>query len=376
MGDADMRFRHQLVNLRGNRSDVLHSVMHVEHLATAQQLTPDRSSDLSILIRANVSKHRQAVFRRRGQRGHFTNARNGHLQRTRNRRCRQTQHIHIGTQRLQRLFVFDTETLLLIDDDQSQILEFDLRPKQFVRTDHHIDGTVFKSLDGVVDLLGGLETAHRPYFHRESFKTFGERLEMLLHQQCGRHQHSHLFGILHRLECGTYGDFGFAESHVAANQAIHRHGLFHIGFDFVDGSQLIGGFLVWESVFQFFLPRGVFAEGIPLHALTCRIQFDQIFGDFVHMLTCFRLGSSPIGSAQFVEFWSVGTDVFADLVKLIGGDEQFVGRGAAFAGCVFDDQIFACGLVGARSDGALAHFEEPADAMLLVHHVIAGLELH
>ena len=96
----------------------------------------------------------------------------------------------------------------------------------------------------------------------------------------------------------------------------------------------------------------------------------------MHMLTRFRLGSSPVGSAQFVEFRSVGTDVFADLVKLIGGDEQFVGRGAAFAGCVFDDQIFACGLVGTRSDGTLAHFEEPADAMLLVHHVIAGLELH
>ena len=42
----------------------------------------------------------------------------------------------------------------------------------------------------------------------------------------------------------------------------------------------------------------------------------------------------------------------------------------------FDDQIFACCLVGARSDGTLSHFEEPADAMLLMHHVIAGFELH
>ena len=64
------------------------------------------------------------------------------------------------------------------------------------------------------------------------------------------------------------------------------------------------------------------------------------------------------------------------MVKLVGGDEQFVGRCAALAGCVFDDQIFTCGLVGSRSDGTLSHFEEPADAMLLMHHVIAGFELH
>ena len=33
-------------------------------------------------------------------------------------------------------------------------------------------------------------------------------------------------------------------------------------------------------------------------------------------------------------------------------------------------------IIGAGADGALTHFDEPANAVLLVHHVIAFFELH
>ena len=88
------------------------------------------------------------------------------------------------------------------------------------------------------------------------------------------------------------------------------------------------------------------------------------------------LGGRPVGAAEFVELGGLGTDVFADLIKLIGGDEQLVRRCTALGRRVFDDQVFTGGLVGAGANGALAHFHESADAVLLMHHVIAFFEFH
>lgn len=85
------------------------------------------------------------------------------------------------------------------------------------------------------------------------------------------------------------------------------------------------------------------------------------------------LGGRPVGAAELVELGGFGADVFADLVELVGGDEQFVRRGAALGRRIFDDQVFASGFVGAGADDALTHFDEPANAVLLVHHVIAFL---
>ena len=94
------------------------------------------------------------------------------------------------------------------------------------------------------------------------------------------------------------------------------------------------------------------------------------------MLAGLGLGGRPVGAAQLIEFRGLRADVLADLVELVGGDEQLVRRGAAFARRVFDDQVFARGLRVPGSDGTLTHLDEPADAMLLVHHIVAGLQLH
>ena len=272
--------------------------------------------------------------------------------------------------------MLDAEPLLLVDDDESQILEFDFRIEQLMRADHHVDGAVLQTRNGVVDFLGGLESAHCGHIHREALIALGERLEMLLHQQRGRYEHGHLFGILHRLESGTYGDLRLAETDVAADETIHRYGSFHVGFDLVDGGELVGGLLIREGILQFLLPWRVFAEGVTGRTLAGRVQFDQILGDLVHVFTCLGFGGRPIRTAQFVEFRRLGADILADLIELVGGDEQFVGRGAAFARRIFDDQIFAGGFVGAGTDSTLTHFNETSDAVLLVHHVIAGFQFH
>ena len=376
VGDADVRFGHQRMDLVGDGRDVLHAIVHVEHLAAAQQFAAHRRGDLRVLVGSHIGQHRQAVFGRGGQRGHFADAGHGHLQRARDRRRGQGQHVHIGAQCLQRFLVFHAETLLLVDDDEPQILERDLGVQQFVRADDHVHRAGPQALDGPVDLLGGLEPAHGRHIDREPFEPFAEGLVMLLDQQRGGHEHGHLLAVLHGLEGRAQRDLGFAKAHVAADQAIHRHGLLHIGLDLVDGGELVGGLLIGESVLQLLLPRGVRAEREALGALAGGVQLDQVVGDLVDMLAGLGFGGRPVGAAELVELGGFGTDVFADLVELVGGDEQFVRRGAALGRRIFDDQVFASGFVGAGADGALAHFDEPANAVLLVHHVIAFFEFH
>ena len=86
----------------------------------------------------------------------------------------------------------------------------------------------------------------------------------------------------------------------------------------------------------------------------------------MHVLARLRLGCGPVGAAELVELGGLRADVFADQIQLIGGDEQLVGRGAALAGRVFDDKVFARGLVRPGADGALPHLQETADAVLLM----------
>ena len=376
MRDADVAFGHELVDLVRHGGDVLHAVVHVEHLPAAQQFAPHRGGDLRVLVRAHVGEHGQSVLRGRGQRGHLADARDRHLQRARDGRGRQAQHVDVRAQRLERLLVFHAETLLLVDDDQAEIFELDLRAEQLVRADHHVHGAFGEPFGGLLDLLGLLEAAHRGHVDGESLIAFGERLVMLLNQQRGGHEHGDLLAVLHRLERGSHGDLGFAEADVAADQAVHGPWLLHVGLHVVDGGELVGGLLVRERVLKLLLPRGVRAEREAGRALAGRIQFHQVVGDLAHMLARLGLGRGPVGAAELVELGGFGADVLAHQVELVGGNEQFVRRGAALARRVFDDQVFACGRVRAGADGALAHLHETADAVLLVHHVVAGLELH
>ena len=62
-----MRFGHELVDFRRDGGDVLHTIVHVEHLPTTQQLAPDGGGDLRVLVSADVGEHRQTILRRRGQ---------------------------------------------------------------------------------------------------------------------------------------------------------------------------------------------------------------------------------------------------------------------------------------------------------------------
>ena len=79
------------------------------------------SRTVSVIERRHVGAHRHAVDRRRGDEAHFADAGERQLQRARDRRGRKRQHVHVGAQVLQALFVLHAEMLLLVDDHQAEI---------------------------------------------------------------------------------------------------------------------------------------------------------------------------------------------------------------------------------------------------------------
>jgi hypothetical protein len=67
----------------------------------------------------------------------------------------------------------------------------------------------------------------------------------------------HLLAVHHRLERRTHGDLGLAVADVAAEQAVHRRGRFHVLLDVGNGSRLIRRQFVRKRALEFLLPVGV-----------------------------------------------------------------------------------------------------------------------
>ena len=70
-----------------------------------------------------------------------------------------------------------------------------------------------------------------------------------------------MLAILHGLEGGAHGDFGFAVADVAAEEAVHGLGGFHVALDVGDGGELVVGLVEVEGVFELALHVGVGREG-------------------------------------------------------------------------------------------------------------------
>ena len=371
VGRRDPRLGHELLDLVGGLLDRLHPVVDVEHLTVTEQLAAYGGGDLAVLVGADVGEHRVPLLRRRRDRRHLADAGDRHLQGARDRRRGHGEDVDAGAQRLHLLLVLDAEALLLIDDDQAEVLDLDVAVEQPVGADHDVDAAVGQPFDDLARLLVALEPAQRPQRHREAAHPLGEGRVVLGDEQRRRHQHRHLLALLHRLERGPDGDLGLAVADVAADQPVHGYDATHVGLDLLDRAQLVGGLVERERILELGLPRGVRPEGVPLGGLSGGVQLDQLGRDLAHRLARAALALGPVGAAEAVEAGRLATDVAGHLVERVGRHEEPVGRVAALGGAVLQDEVLAHRAVHL----ALPHLHEPADAVLLVHDEVAGLEL-
>ena len=98
VGDGDARLWHQLFQVGQHRADRLDPVMHEEDLPAAFHLAQDRLLHQAWRIRADMRDDRQALFWRCVDGRDVAHPAQRHVQRARDRRGGQGQHIHLGAQ--------------------------------------------------------------------------------------------------------------------------------------------------------------------------------------------------------------------------------------------------------------------------------------
>ena len=342
--------------------------MDVEGLPVAQHLAPQRRRDLLVVVRADVRQHRVALLGRGEDRRHLPDARQAHLQRAGNRRGAHGQHVDVGAHRLDVLLVFDAEPLLLVDHDQAEVLPGHAGLQQPVCADDDVDRAVLHALEHRAR-LGGVGEPGQPLDRdREAGHPLGERLQVLVGQQRRRHQDRGLFTVLDGLERRPHRDLGLAVTDVAADHPVHRDGLLHVVLDLGDGGELVDGLGEPERILHLGLPRGVGAERVAGRRLSLGVQRHQLGGDLTHRPAGLRLGVGPVAAAQSRQRGRFSADVPRQLIQRIHRHVQPVRRLPPFTGCVLQHQVLAT----RAAHDAFGHLDEPADAVLVVHHQIAG----
>ena len=191
---------------------------------------------------------------------------------------------------------------------------------------------------------------------------------MLIGEQCGGNQYRDLLTVLHRLERGPHRDLRLAVADVATDHAVHRDGLFHIGFDFGDRGQLIDGLGEPEGVLHFGLPRCVGRERVARRGLSLGIEGDKLTSDLTNRLARLGFCIGPVTAAEATEAGLLTADVAGELIERVHRYEKPIGLLAALTGGVFQNEVLPPG----AADGALDHLDEPADAVLVMHHQITG----
>ena len=191
-----------------------------------------------------------------------------------------------------------------------------------------------------------------------------EVLEVLLREQRGRNEHGGLHAVLYGLEDGPDGDFGLAVADIAADETIHRRRCLHVRLHVLDRLQLIRRLHIGEQLLHLPLPRRVLPERMAGRSDARLVEDDELLRDFAHRGAHLRLRRAELLAAEAVQrrrlarVWPDGVDLVARDVELVVAAE-------------LEQQVVAL----SAADGPLHHAREAADAVDVVHHMVAGLEV-
>ena len=158
---------------------------------------------------------------------------------------------------------------------------------------------------------------------------------MLHCKNCCRNNYSRLLTRHYRLKHSTDCNLCFAKPYIGTNKPVHRFGILHIGFCFLNGFHLVGGFRVFESFFHFTLPYGIGFKSNALCGCTFCIKMQQVFCDIFNSFFSTGFCYIPVVAAHSGKLRCRCTcaPVSDKKVNLFGRHVQFV------AVCVFYSQI-------------------------------------
>ena len=263
-------------------SNIVNPVIDIINLSAPLHLALDRLADGFFIIFHDKGLNRQAVHRCLLQKAHITNADQAHMQGSRNGRSSKRKNINIGFHLLDLFLMGNAKSLLLVNDQKTQILILNFLGKEPVGSDHNIHQSLFQIRNGLFLLLRRIKTAEHIHPDRKILHSLAEGLEMLLSQNGRRNKINNLFSLLNRLKGSPDGHLCFSESDISADQTIHDLFALHISLDGPDGIQLILRFLIRKHLFKFSLPNRILSIDKAFLLLAKCIKIHQLLGDLIH----------------------------------------------------------------------------------------------
>lgn len=170
-----------------------------------------------------------------------------------------------------------------------------------MRTDNDIDSTVRHAFERGFGGFAVVETRKAGDFYGEIGETVGEVLRVLLDQKRGRGEYGDLFAAHHRHKRGAQGDFGFAETDIAAHKSVHRLRLRQIFNHGGDGGGLVFGFLVAEAVGKRLIVRLVDFKLVSRLGGALGVEVEQLGGGIARFFGGFALRLVPRAAAELVQ---------------------------------------------------------------------------
>src|SRR5581483_8188309 len=137
--DEEAQVGAHLPQLLGGLLDRVDAVVEIERLTLAFDLALERELHELLVVLADGRSDRAASFGRRLDDGDVAHAGERQVQRPRDRRRAQREHVHLEAQRLEQLLLRDAEPLLLVEDDEAELLRDDVAAEHAVRADEHVD---------------------------------------------------------------------------------------------------------------------------------------------------------------------------------------------------------------------------------------------
>ena len=344
--------------------DRLHAVVDIVNLTAALHLAQNRLLNQPRVIFQHKALHRISVLRRLFQHAHIADAGKCHIQRARDRRCREREHIDAVKHRFEALLSRDAEALFLVNDRQTERRKAHILRNDTVCADQQIDLAAGNVLKNLRLLLFGAEARKQLNIHRNRIKAAQRRLIMLIRQHGRRREQHALLTGQNAFERGTERDLRLAEAHVAAEQSVHRARRFHIVLDLFNAPELIVRFHIGEAAFKIVLRIVIRQERNALRLLPRRVELDELRCHILDSLLDVGTRLVPFLRAELVQldvFVILAADIARYHIELCGGDKERIRAGIFQLDIILRDALHI----------DLFNAEEPPDAVFGVNDQIA-----
>ncbi len=221
------------------------------------------------------------------------------------------------------------EAVFLVDYQQPKVLEYNIAAENLVRANHDIDGAGLQSRQRRARFLRIAKSRQLFNPHRPVRETIEKCLVMLLREQGGRDEHRDLVTVVHGDKSGAHRHLRFAETDVAADQAIHRFLALHLLDHGFDRRLLIGRFLEREILRERVVGIAVEPELEPNPRFATRLHIEQFDGDVVDTLRRPLFRFLPLAAAEFMQrrVRRVDPGITADQVEIRDRHVQLVAVG-------------------------------------------------